>query len=240
MKILKTLIVAFLFTGFSSVYAQTADEIINNYLQKTGGKEAWNNLKATKMNATVSQGGMEIPLTIYNEKDGKQAVVINLKGQTFTQLAFNGETMWTTNFMTMEPEKSDQEMVDNMKLNSNDFPSPLLNYKQKGYEVDYEGTETKNGIETYKIKLTQEPVMVKGVETPSISYYYFDKVNFVPVLIETTQMGQTMQIGMSDYKEVDGLYFPFSLTQGGQPIIVKEIALNPEIDSTVYAFPEKK
>lgn len=241
MKILKSLWVAVVVMAFAPMSAQTADEIISTYVENTGGLEAWKNVEATKMVASVNQGGMEIPVTIYNTKDGKQAVVIEFQGQKITQLAFDGETMWTTNFMSMKPEKSEQEMTDNMKLNKNDFPSALINYKENGYEVEYVGTETKEGTETYKVKVVQEPVMVNGTETPSISYYYFETENSVPIALETTQQnGQTMTVGMSDYQEVDGLYFPFAMTQGGQPIEISEIILNPEIDESIFAFPGDK
>lgn len=48
MKIIKTLTIAFLITVMVPVSAQTADEIINNYFENTGGKAAWENLKAQK------------------------------------------------------------------------------------------------------------------------------------------------------------------------------------------------
>lgn len=223
-----------------SMSAQTADDIIDNYIENTGGEEAWKNLKATKMIASVNQGGMEIPVTVYNTKDGKMAVVVNLQGQEITQMAYDGTTLWSTNFMTMKPEKGNAEMTGNMALNKNDFPSALLNADENGYAVELIGTETKEGTETFKVKVTQEPVMVNGKEVPSINYYYFEKENFVPIIMESTQeSGQMVTIGMSDYQEVDGLYFPFSLNQGGQPIKIKEIVLNPEIDESLFTFPEQ-
>jgi len=42
----------------------------------------------------------------------------------------------------------------------------------------------------------------------------------------------------SDYEEVDGLYFPFSMNMGGQEISIKNIILNPEINTDMFAFPE--
>ncbi len=238
MKLLKITGLAVVLTLSLPLSAQTADEIISTYIENTGG-DAWNDVEATKMSATVNQGGMSIPVTVYNTKDGKQAVVIEFNGQKITQMAFDGETLWTTNFMSMKPEKASEEMSNNMKLNNNDFPSPLLHYKENGYDVEYVGAETKDGAETYKVKITQEPVMVNGVETPSISYYYFDQDSYVPIAIETTQMGQPINITMSDYQEVEGLYFPFAMSQAGQPFQMSEIIVNPEIDESIFEFPEE-
>src|SRR5690606_1974695 len=144
----------------------------------TGGKAAWENLKSSKMTATAQAQGMEIPVEVYQTKDGKQLIKINFQGQDITQLAFDGETMWSTNFMTMQPEKSDAEATANIKKQSKDFPSPFLNYKEKGFTAELMGKETKDGTETYKIKLTQSPIMVDGVEQQNISYHYFDTETF--------------------------------------------------------------
>ncbi|MEM0516933.1 MULTISPECIES: outer membrane lipoprotein-sorting protein [Aequorivita] len=242
MKIFKTLTIAFLLTAIVPVTAQTADEIISNYFENTGGKTAWENLESVKMTATANAQGMEIPVEIYQTKDGKQLIKINFQGQDITQLAFDGETMWTTNFMTMQPEKSDAETTENMKKQMKDFPSPFMNYKEKGFTVELMGKETKEGAETFKLKLTQTPVMVNGVEEPNVSYYYFDTENFVPIVAESEikegpMAGQMNVSTMSDYQEVDGLYFPFALSMGGQAIQLKDIELNPEIKVSMFAFP---
>lgn len=242
MKILKTLTIAFLLTAIASVSAQTADEIINNYFENTGGKAAWEKLQGVKMTATANAQGMEIPVEIYQTKDGKQLVKINFQGQEITQLAFDGTTMWTTNFMTMAPEKSDAETTENMKKQMKDFPTPFMNYKENGFTVEMMGKETKEGTETYKLKLTQSPIMVNGVEEPNVSYYYFDTENYVPIVVESEikqgpMKGQMNVSTMSDYQEVNGLYFPFALSMAGQAIQLKEVVLNPEIDPGMFVFP---
>ncbi len=242
MKFLKTLTIAFLLTVIAPVSAQTADEIINNYLENTGGRANWEKLEGVKMTAVANAQGMEIPVEIYQTKDGKQLVKINFQGQEITQLAFDGDTMWTTNFMTMAPEKSDAETTENMKKQMNDFPTPFINYKEKGFTAELMGKEIKEGTETYKIKLTQAPIMVDGVEQPNITYYYFDTENYVPIMTEGEitqgpQKGQMSTSTMSDYQEVNGLYFPFALSMGGQKIALKDVVLNPEIDMAMFEYP---
>ncbi len=155
---------------------------------------------------------------------------------TFYQGVFDGETMWATNQMTMAAEKSDAETTANAKLDMNDFGDPFLNYKEKGYTAELMGKETVEGTETFKIKLTKEPVMADGKEVPSVSYYFFDTENFVPIVVEQEIMsgpgkGMMGQTKLSDYQEVDGLYFPHSIMAGakgqpgGQEILIKTIDL---------------
>jgi len=243
MKTIKTLFIALFIAAIAPLNAQTADEIIDNYFENTGGADNWDKLSGIKMEAVANAQGMEIPVEIYQTKDGKQLVKINLQGQDMTQVSFDGETLWTTNFMTMAAEKSDKEATDNMKKQMKDFPSPLLNYKEKGYTVELLENETIEGTETYKIKLTQEPLMVDGVEEANITYFYFEMENFVPIVTETKiqqgpMKGQLNKTTLSDYEEIDGLYFPFSMNMGGQEITLKKIILNPEIDKALFAFPE--
>lgn len=221
----------------------TADQIIANYFENTGGMEAWGALQGMKMIGSANAQGMEIPIEMYQMKDGKQLLKINIQGQSMTQYSFDGETMWTTNFMTMLPEKSDAESTENMKKQAYDFPSPFFNYKEKGFTVALLGTETKDGAETFKIKLTQQPVMLNGTEVPNVSFHYFDTENFVPIAVETEMREGPMkgQMGVStysDYQEVNGLYFPFALSMQGQGIAIKEIVVNPEVELSMFAFPE--
>jgi len=243
MKILKTLFITLLIIVITPSKAQTADEIINNYFENTGGAENWKNLKSVKFLGSVNAQGMDIPIEMYQTVEGKQLLKITLQGQEMTQFSFDGETMWTTNFMTMQPEKSDQETTDNMKKQTKDFPSPFLNYKEKGFTVELLENETMEGTDTFKIKLTQEPVIIDGKEEPNISYHYFDTENFVPIAVESTinqgpQKGQISKTTFSDFEEVEGLYFPFSMTMSGQLLSFKEITLNPEIDDSMFDFPE--
>lgn len=250
MKTLKLLAIVLIVSFTSTINAQTANEIITNYFENTGGVENWEKITGIKMSAKVNQGGMEIPIDIIQLKGGNQMTVINFQGKEIKQGVFDGETLWATNFMTQKAEKSDKEATDNMKLNNNDFPDSFLNYKEKNYTVELLGKETIDGTETFKIKLVKEPIMVDGKEEEDVSFYFFDTENFVPIVVQSEirsgQMkGQVSESKLSDYQEVNGLYFPFSLTQGlkgqaGQGITIDKIEVNPEIDVKEFEFPEEE
>ncbi|MCZ8229515.1 outer membrane lipoprotein-sorting protein [Flavobacterium sp.] len=243
MKTLKMSALAlFLCTSSASLFAQTADEIISKYITTIGGAEKLKALKSVKMEMVANAQGMEIPVEIFQEKGGKMAVKLNLQGKEIMQMASDGETMWSTNFMTMKAEKMDAESTANAKLSNEDFPDPFLDYKSKGYSAEFMGKETKEGTECFKVKFTKKPIMVDGVKADDITYYFFDTENNLPIAAETEikqgpAKGQKSTSTMSDFQEVDGIYFPFSMNQGGQVMKVKKITLNPTVDSKIYAFP---
>lgn len=228
--------------------AQTADEIIENYFENIGGKDNLKALEGVRMKAMVNNQGMEIPIEIVQMADGRQMTLINFQGKEIKQGVYDGETLWSHNFMTMKAEKSDAETTENFKLNTNDFPDSFLDYEDKGYTVELVGKETIDGAETYKIKLVKEPVTIDGNKEEDVSYYYFDTENYVPIAVHSEikqggAKGMTQEVTMSDYQEVEGLYFPFSMTQGikdGQssPLTIESIELNPEVEENAFEFPE--
>ncbi len=156
------------------------------------------------MSAKVSQGGMEIPIEMVQLKN-KMMTTINFQGQTIKQGVYDGEVLWSTNFMTQKAEKSDEETTKMVVNELKQFPDPFLNYKEKGFTAELMGTETVDGTETFKVKLTTTPNIIEGKEVPSIAYYFFDTENFVPIQVHEEIMdgpgkGMITEIKMSDYQ----------------------------------------
>ncbi|AEV32650.1 hypothetical protein Oweho_1662 [Owenweeksia hongkongensis DSM 17368] len=248
MKKLGLFLFALAFTSLG-LTAQTADEIINEYHQVTGGADNWKKIKGVQMDAKTNQGGMEIPVTIIYMQDGREMVSYNLQGQEIVLTAYDGKSLWSTNFQTMKPEKADEEALINKKKEDDDFPDPLIDYKKKGYEAEYVGKETIEGTECHKVKLTKKPQIVDGQEVDNIEYYFFDNENNVLIAVESEITsgpikGSIAQILYSDYQEVEGLYFPFSISQGvkgqgAQPLEITTVTVNPDVSERSFSFPEE-
>ncbi|HEA30954.1 MAG TPA: hypothetical protein ENH91_13345 [Leeuwenhoekiella sp.] len=232
----------FLFTvllPLCGAQAQAANDIVEKYIEKSGSRKVWDTLRATKMDATMKQTGVTLPLTLYNTKAGKQAIIVDFAGKRFAQLAFDGHTFWTTDLTTMTPLLGSQEITNNVRLSKNDFPSPIINYEKNYYELEYEGVETVDSVQTFKIKVIKEPLTINGQEINNVSYYYFDTQNYNPVKIEEIKPdGQFVISRLSDYQDVHGLSFPFTIKQDSTVIQIKNITLNPEIDGKVFEFPQ--
>lgn len=241
MKTLKLSFAILLFLVVSnSVFAQTADEIISNYITTIGGAEKLKALKGVKMEMTLNQG-MEIPIDLVQLSGGKMYMKLNIQGKEITQMASNGAIVWNTNFQSMKAEKADAETTANAILSNEDFPDPMLDYKAKGYSAEYIGKETKEGTECFKVKFTKKPISVDGIKVEDVTYYYFDTENSLPILSETEikqgpQKGQKSISTMSDYQEVDGIYFPYAMTMFGTPIKVNKVTLNPVVEDSKFEF----
>jgi outer membrane lipoprotein-sorting protein len=244
---LKNLLLLFAFLASGFAQAQTVDEIISKYFENTGGLEKWKALQGVRMTAKVNQQGMEIPLVIVNLKDGRQMTAFTFQGKEIKQNVYDGTSLWSHNFMNMKAEKSDAEATENFKQDIGEFPDPFLNYKERGLKAELLGKETVEGTETFKVKLTKKPIKVDGVPKDNIVFYYFDTENFVPLMTEAEinsgpNKGMVGQGKMSDYQDVNGLLFPFSLAQGikgqpSQPLVITKVELNPKVEDKDFAFP---
>lgn len=245
----KFLVFSLFALGSLTIQAQTADEIIKRYFENTGGIDKWKALTGMKILAKANQQGMEIPIEIIQLKDGRQYTKVTFQGMEIKQGVYDGTTLWSTNWMNMKAERSDAETTENFKQQIGEFPDPFLNYKALGYKVELVGKETIDGNQAYKIKVTKKPIKVDGVQTDNVVYYYFDAQDYVPILIESEiksgpAKGQISQIKYSDYQEVNGIMFPFSMTQGakGSPggftTTVVKYELNPKVDDALFKYPE--
>ncbi|NRA91359.1 MAG: outer membrane lipoprotein-sorting protein [Psychroserpens sp.] len=249
MKKIKLLFLILAIAFALPIQAQTADEIVNNYFENTGGIDAWRKIEGMKMTAVVNNNGMEIPLEIVQLKNGKQMTKITFQGKEIKQGVFDGEVLWSTNFMTQKAEKSDAETTANMKLEMNDFPDALLDYKEKGYTLEFLGKEDWNGTETFKLKLTKEPVTIDGKEEEDVSFYFFDTENFVPLAIQSEirqgdAKGKIAEVTFSDYQEAGDIYLPYTIAQGlkgqpGQGVTMDSIEMNPTVEDEEFEYPEE-
>lgn len=247
MKLQRILLAAFLVgSAFVSASAQTVDEILDKYFAQTGGKDKWMALQSMKMSGKVKMQGMELPFVAVQKAPNKMKVTATFQGKEITQPAFDGTTAWSTNFMTMKPEKMTTEQSENMKEEAQ-LQDPFLNYKDKGYKAELMGKETIEGTECHKIKLTRKPVKVDGKEEENTEFYFFSVADNVPIMKRTTAKegqakGATIEQFMSDYQEVNGLYFPFTTTikyngQVGQTLAVEKVETNVTVDDKEFTFP---
>lgn len=241
----------FLFLGFASVQslvAQNVDEIIKSYHEAIGGKK-WDAVNGMRMTANVEQGGMKIPVEVVTLRDGRMYTKVTFMGNTMTMGAFDGDKSWSTNFMTMEPEEGTAETSENAKRAMKEFPNALINYKSLGYSATLLGTEKIEGTECNKIKLEKKTMLVEGKEVPNVEFYYLDKENNVPVLVEAEikegeMKGKISQAKFSDYQEVNGVYIAFSNSngikdEGAQVIQFEKVEINPTFDEKDFKFPKK-
>ncbi len=115
MKTLKLLVLGITFCFVPTLNAQTAEEIIEIYIENIGGQKAWSKIESMKVTGIGRQQDVDYPFVATYMKDGRRIVDVNLQGNSFIFDAFDGESAWAMNFNTQNAEALDAETSLNTK-----------------------------------------------------------------------------------------------------------------------------
>lgn len=228
-----SIIVLFIFV-LGSAFSQSVDEIIAKHLQAKGGIEKLKAVNSVKMIGKVITQGIEMPFVMYFKRPNLMRSEAEFQGQKVVNI-YDGEKVWMINpFMgSGEPMEVTGVQAESAKEQA-DFDGPLVDYKEKGIKIELLGKEDVEGTPTYKLKVT----LKNGKER----IYYLEANSFLEIKTESTVEIQgnpvTVNALLSDYKEVNGLKFPFSIQTSGGPssthIIFEAIELNPELEDSLF------
>ncbi|MFQ5708477.1 MAG: outer membrane lipoprotein carrier protein LolA [bacterium] len=219
--------------------AQTVDELVQRNIEARGGYDKIKAVKTMKFTGTVMVQGMEMPTTVITERPNKMRIEAIMQGQTMVQ-AYDGQTAWWIfPFMgNPDPQKMPEEQAKEF-IKQADIDGHLVDYKEKGYKVELLGKEDMEGTDVYKLKLT--------LKNGDVEYVYLDSEYFIELkqITKTKRQGAEIEVAtyFGDYKDVDGLMLPHSIEskigdQTVNQITVKEIALNVDVDDSLFKMPE--
>ncbi len=216
----------------------SVDELVEKYQEARGGADAWKALKTARMTGNMTMGPMEAPFRIEFARDSKVRMEFDLQGMTAIQ-AYDGKTGWAVmpflGKLDAEPMAEDQlKTIKDMA----DIDGPLVDYKAKGHSIEMMGAEPIEGTDAYKLKISK----ANGDEET----WWLDAEYYLPIKTasKVEQMGQTLEISttLGDYKEVDGLIFPYSISSstpmGTQTITIQTIETGSALADDRFSMPE--
>jgi outer membrane lipoprotein-sorting protein len=227
----------------AAMQAQTADEIINKHLQARGGKDKIKAVQSERMTGKLVMGqGMEAPVVMELARPNKMRMEFTLQGMTGIQ-AYDGKGGWSVMpFMgKTEPEKMSDDEIKQAEDQA-DMDGMLVDYKEKGHQVEYVGKEDVEGTPAYKLKVTKKNGDLVNVYIDADSYMEIKQAGKVKVRGQEIEGQSTF----GDFKTVDGLIFPFSIEQkaqgapGGMTISISKIEVNPTLEASRFAMPAAK
>jgi hypothetical protein len=227
-----------------TAHAATVDELVARNIEARGGIEAIRaiqSLKSTgRMNFSGGDFSVDLGMTLYNERGNKMRAEASIQGLTQVQ-AFDGKEGWMINPFQgrRDPERMSAEDVKGLE-NQADIDGPLVDWREKGHQVEYLGTEDFDGTQAHKLKVT--------LKNGDIQYRYLDPDHFLEILVISQMKRRGVESEMvtelGNYERVAGVYIPFAQESGpkGRPreqkIILEKVEANVEIDDALYAFPQ--
>ncbi len=218
--------------SMQAVQAQTADDVVNKYIEALGGKEKLMELKSVKMTGGLSVQGMDIGITvtILNGKGSRMDISVPGMGEGYqimtptkgwSYMPFQGQT---------SPEEVDEDRVKSGQAQL-DMQGSLLGYKEKGHQVELLGKETSDGIECFKLKMTNKNGKVSTLFIDAKTYYRVKSVTMATMNGEEREVETTY----SDFRKTpEGFVFPFSQTTPNGPITYTSVEVNKPVDESIF------
>lgn len=237
---MKKLIIPILFSllFFSQVNTQTVDEILANYFE-TIGQEKLLETKTFSTKGKIIQGQFEIPFTSSHKRPMKFRSDASFQGMEIVS-AFDGEKGWSINPFAggADPVPMTAEQIDKMKIQA-DYDGIFYNYEEKGYTIEFTGTEDIDDIETYVIKLSRPNGDVITSYIDSENYVILKTISKLKVQGVDTE-AETI---FSNYKYVDEILSPFAIEtkMNGQTVmqmVFDEITYNVDVPDSIFEMPE--
>ena len=241
------LLTTFVLVG-AAASAQTADDIIEKGIAAGGGREALAKVtsRATTGTMTVTTPGGDVAGTIevLNQAPNKTQTIITLDlsatgaGKMTIDQRFDGTNGYASNSMQGEtPVTSSQIDTQRNAI----FPSPFLDYKERGTKIALTGKEKIGDKDAYVLLVTP----AKG----PASRLWVDATTYLPVktttTVETAEAGTVEQtILLSDFRQVDGLTVPFKVVGSSAiqtfTVVVTKVEHNVNVDPARFAKPASK
>lgn len=239
---MRRLAAALLLLAATQAFAYTADELAAKNVAAKGGADKLDAIHSLKLTGKLLVNGDTLQLG-YATMVARPASIRfegTLQGLTLVQ-AYDGTQGWKINPFQgrKDPEKMSADDAKELAENAADFAGALVDYKAKGYKLDYLGTEDVDGTDAYKLRVTRP--------NGDISYVYLDPDYF----LEIRTVDRRIQHGVpketvtdyGDYEKVDGVYFAFSQVSGEkgssdrQKVQVEKAEANTLSDDNLFRFP---
>jgi hypothetical protein len=223
-----------------STCAQTADELVNKNIQAKGGLDK---IKAAKTRIAVGKvKGARGRVAVFKQMNMRPDLVrqdLSIQGMTAVQ-AYDGSVGWQTQPFRgrKDPELMGEDTLRDLLLAA-DFDGPLVDYAEKGNKIEYLGHDEVDGDDALRLKVT--------LKNGDILYYYLDPDTYLEIRKEIQQFvrGSVRErvVDLGSYKPVDGVMYPFSISEGSknnpdaQVISLEKIEANVALRDSDFALP---
>ena len=206
----------------------TASKVMNNYINSIGGRDLLESVNTLVSKAEVTIPGapfrpqMTMKQMAPNKSSTKMEVNMNGQKMTLMKSSFDGETGYTEG--QGQRKAMDEKQIDRAKAVKGIFEE--LYYSED--EIELMSINSIDFKDAYKVKIT---------EGEKISYRYYGVDSGLLLSVEEQDDNNNIvSTNYSDYRDVNGIKFPFSTEIPSQKLElnITEILINEELKDSDF------
>jgi len=183
----------------------TAQNVIEAYVAAIGGKQKVKAVEDVTMKMSANIQGMTIEAVNKQKAPDMFYTALSMGGNVMQKQVFDG-TRGKMSAMGQSQEITGDDLAE-LKLQAALFPE--LRYAELGYTLELAGIEQVDGQDAYRVRFTSP--------TGSVCSEFFSLETGLRISSQVNQetpMGSmTMVTNYGDYREVNGVKYPFSIKQ---------------------------
>lgn len=200
----------------------TVETVLNNYVKAIGGKSKLEGVKSVFTMANATMQGMQLGMEMKTTSDNKMSQAILMGGMAMQKTVFNGETGYAT--AQGQKVEFDEKQNKEMKESAGTFP------EMNATNATLNGVENVDGTTAYAVQFGDNKVSFYSIESG------------LKLKDETSQEVNGMQmksaVYYSDYRAVDGILFPHTISVSAGPqelkFEVSEIKINEGVSDADF------
>lgn len=207
----------------------TAEKVINNYIAAIGGEKNLDKVKDYTIKYGGSLQGMALEMVMSRKAPNKYAMVVGGNGMVFQKITFDG-VKGVQSGMQGAKELKDKELAD---LSEQAIIFNERNYIPAKKQIKLAGLEEVDGKPAYVLEVG---------EGDKKTLEYYDQASGLKVQEVATREVQgetsTQTTKFSDYKDVEGIKFPYTMSVGFGPMSLDmkatEVLVNKKLKDDIF------
>lgn len=211
-----------------------AADVINKNLDALGGKSNLNALKTVKILGSADFSGFNLNMASLYQLPDKMSMEITAQGQVFNTTIVNGNKAKVGQmgqFKVLEGDAATSTVNQAILI-------PELYVGRSDTKAEIKGMEIVEGRKTYVLDI------LRNGESTGLHYYDVETGMKLRTVVSELSGDElvTQTIDYSDYKEINGVKFPFTtkLSGGGMPMPLimkaKSIETNVKIEDSAFSL----
>lgn len=228
--------------------AQTVDELVKLHIDARGGYAKLKAIETVRFTRTVATPFSSVKLVVVKKRPNSIRWDQTPLGQTVSiPRAISATSAWDTGPNGVVTPRAEPMATEGREIDA-DFDGLLVDWKEKGHTVTFEGKEAASTGETYVLKVTTKSGVVRNVHLDAKTFLdtrHTGRVSLGPDPRTKAMRFNDVVITFSDWRDVNGVKFPFAIdedrTGGGITqsfaTFTEKIEVNVPVDDALFAMP---